>query len=105
MAVAGNVAFPLRMLAFPRAQQAERVREILDLVGLRRFADKPPRELSGGQQQRVALARALVFNPDVLLLDEPLGALDKNLREQMQVELKPIHPEGGDTMVDVTHDQ
>jgi putative spermidine/putrescine transport system ATP-binding protein len=105
MTVERNVAFPLRMRAFPRAQQAERVREILDLVGLARFADRHPRELSGGQQQRVALARALVFNPDVLLLDEPLGALDKNLREQMQVELKRIHREVGITMVYVTHDQ
>src|SRR5436309_12606102 len=105
MTVQENVAFPLRMRAFPRAQQAERVREILDLVGLRWFADKHPRQLSGGQQQRVALARGLVFNPDVLLLDEPLGALDKNLREQMQVELKRIHREVGITMVYVTHDQ
>jgi putative spermidine/putrescine transport system ATP-binding protein len=105
MTVERNVAFPLRMRAFPRAQQAERVGEILDLVGLRRFADKHPRQLSGGQQQRVALARGLVFNPDVLLLDEPLGALDKNLREQMQVELKRIHREIGITMVYVTHDQ
>jgi putative spermidine/putrescine transport system ATP-binding protein len=105
MTVEENVTFPLRMRPFPRAQQAERVREILDLVGLRRFAEKHPRELSGGQQQRVALARGLVFNPDVLLLDEPLGALDKNLREQMQVELKRIHREVGITMVYVTHDQ
>jgi putative spermidine/putrescine transport system ATP-binding protein len=105
MTVERNVAFPLRMRAFPRAKQAERVREILDLVGLRQFAERRPRELSGGQQQRVALARALVFNPDVLLLDEPLGALDKNLREQMQVELKRIHREVGITMVYVTHDQ
>jgi putative spermidine/putrescine transport system ATP-binding protein len=105
MTVEGNVAFPLRMRAFPRARQTGRVREILDLVGLRPFADKHPRELSGGQQQRVALARGLVFNPDVLLLDEPLGALDKNLREQMQVELKRIHRELGITMVYVTHDQ
>jgi len=105
MTVEKNVAFPLRMRAFPRARQAERVREILDMVGLDRFAHRQPRELSGGQQQRVALARALVFNPDVLLLDEPLGALDKNLREQMQVELKRIHREVGITMVYVTHDQ
>jgi len=105
MTVERNVAFPLRMRAFPQAQRAERVREILDLVGLSRFADRHPRELSGGQQQRVALARGLVFNPDVLLLDEPLGALDKNLREQMQVELKRIHREVGITMVYVTHDQ
>jgi putative spermidine/putrescine transport system ATP-binding protein len=105
MTVSRNVAFPLRMRGFPRAEQGRRVREILDLVGLRAFADKYPRELSGGQQQRVALARGLVFNPDVLLLDEPLGALDKNLREQMQVELKRIHREVGITMVYVTHDQ
>ena len=70
-----------------------------------RFAERYPRELSGGQQQRVALARGLVFNPDVLLLDEPLGALDKNLREQMQVEIKRIHREVGITMIYVTHDQ
>ena len=105
MTVERNVAFPLRMRAFPRVQQAERVREILDLVGLRRFADKHPRELSGGQQQRVALARGLVFNPDVLLLDEPLGALDKQLRERMQIEVKHIHERIGVTVVYVTHDQ
>ncbi|PYM16307.1 MAG: polyamine ABC transporter ATP-binding protein [Candidatus Rokuibacteriota bacterium] len=105
MTVAKNVAFPLRMRRFPAARQASRVREILDLVELGSFADKYPRELSGGQQQRVALARGLVFNPDVLLLDEPLGALDKSLREQMQVELKRIHREVGVTMLYVTHDQ
>ena len=105
MTVARNVTFPLRMRGFPRAQLAARVREILGLVGLGEYADRYPRELSGGQQQRVALARGLVFNPDVLLLDEPLGALDKNLREQMQVELKRIHREVGVTMIYVTHDQ
>ena len=105
MTVEENVAFPLRMRAFPRAHQAQRVREVLDMVGLGPFAARHPRQLSGGQQQRVALARALVFNPDLLLLDEPLGALDKNLREQMQVELKRIHREVGITMVYVTHDQ
>jgi putative spermidine/putrescine transport system ATP-binding protein len=105
MTVERNVAFPLRMRRFPRERQAVRVGEILDLVGLGSFAGKYPRELSGGQQQRVALARGLVFNPDVLLLDEPLGALDKSLREQMQVELKRIHREVGITMVYVTHDQ
>src|SRR5262249_4612491 len=78
---------------------------MLKLVGLAAFADRHPRELSGGQQQRVALARGLVFGPDVLLLDEPLGALDKNLREQMQVEIKRIHREVGTTMIYVTHDQ
>jgi len=105
MTVEKNVAFPLRMRGFPRARQAERVREVLDMVGLGPFTNRQPRQLSGGQQQRVALARGLVFNPDVLLLDEPLGALDKNLREQMQVELKRIHREVGITMVYVTHDQ
>ena len=93
------------MRRFPSADMQARVEKILDLVGLSRFADRYPRELSGGQQQRVALARGLVFNPDVLLLDEPLGALDKNLREQMQVEIKRIHREVGITMIYVTHDQ
>src|SRR2546425_2651506 len=105
MTVARNVAFPLRMRRFPRADQAARVRDILALVGLSEYAERYPRELSGGQQQRVALARGLVFDPDVLLLNEPLGALDKNLREQMQVEIKRIHREVGITMIYVTHDQ
>ena len=105
MTAAKNVIFPLRMRGFPRADMQARAAKMLDLVGLARFADRHPRELSGGQQQRVALARALVFNPDVLLLDEPLGALDKNLREQMQVEIKRIHREVGITMIYVTHDQ
>ncbi len=78
---------------------------MLRIVGLSAFADAEPRNLSGGQQQRVALARALVFDPDVLLLDEPLGALDKNLREQMQIEIRRIHRELGVTTVYVTHDQ
>ncbi len=100
-----NVAFPLRMRKFPREQVRPRVEKALELVGLSEFAAKYPRELSGGQQQRVALARALVFEPDVLLLDEPLGALDKNLREQMQVEIRRIHGEVGITTIYVTHDQ
>ena len=100
-----NVIFPLKMRRFPAAEIEARARKMLDLVGLARFAERYPRELSGGQQQRVALARGLVFNPDVLLLDEPLGALDKNLREQMQVEIKRIHREVGITMIYVTHDQ
>jgi putative spermidine/putrescine transport system ATP-binding protein len=100
-----NVIFPLKMRGFPRDEMQARARKILELVGLGRFADRYPRELSGGQQQRVALARGLVFNPDVVLLDEPLGALDKNLREQMQVEIKRIHREVGITMIYVTHDQ
>ncbi len=100
-----NVLFPLRMRHFPKREINARAEKMLALVGLSRFADRYPRELSGGQQQRVALARGLVFNPDVVLLDEPLGALDKNLREQMQVEIKRIHRELGITMIYVTHDQ
>ncbi len=100
-----NVAFPLKMRKFPKSQIQARVDKALELVGLSEFADKHPGELSGGQQQRVALARALVFEPDVLLLDEPLGALDKNLREQMQIEIKRIHGEVGITTIYVTHDQ
>jgi len=105
MTAVKNVVFPLRMRKFPRAEIEMRAAKMLDLVGLRAFAERYPRELSGGQQQRVALARGLVFNPDVLLLDEPLGALDKNLREQMQVEIKRIHRQLGITMIYVTHDQ
>jgi len=105
MTAVKNVMFPLRMRRFPRRERHARAQKMLELVGLGEFADRHPRELSGGQQQRVALARGLVFNPDVLLLDEPLGALDKNLREQMQLEIKRIHRELGITMVYVTHDQ
>jgi putative spermidine/putrescine transport system ATP-binding protein len=100
-----NVEFPLRMRRRSVADITARVDRVLDLVGLRPFASHYPRQLSGGQQQRVALARALVYEPDVLLLDEPLGALDKNLREQMQVEITRIHREVGITTVYVTHDQ
>jgi putative spermidine/putrescine transport system ATP-binding protein len=105
MTAAANVLFPLKMRRFPRKEMRSRAERMLDLVGLRAFAERYPRELSGGQQQRVALARGLVFDPDVVLLDEPLGALDKNLREQMQVEIKRIHREIGITMIYVTHDQ
>jgi putative spermidine/putrescine transport system ATP-binding protein len=100
-----NVVFPLRMRHFPKKELRERADKMLRLVGLSSFAQRYPGELSGGQQQRVALARGLVFNPDLVLLDEPLGALDKNLREQMQVEIKRIHRELRVTMVYVTHDQ
>lgn len=105
MTAAENVGFPLRMRKRPAAEIARRSKEALAMVGLADFAGRQPRELSGGQQQRVALARALVFEPDVLLLDEPLGALDKNLREHMQVEIKRIHRELGITTIYVTHDQ
>jgi len=105
MTTARNVAFPLKMRKFPKGEIQARVDKALALVGLGDFAAKYPRELSGGQQQRVALARGLVFEPDVLLLDEPLGALDKNLREQMQVEIRRIHREVGITTIYVTHDQ
>jgi len=100
-----NVEFPLLMRRLPAREVTARVDRVLDLVGLRAFAAHHPRQLSGGQQQRVALARALVFEPDVLLLDEPLGALDKNLREQMQVEITRIQRAVGITTVYVTHDQ
>jgi putative spermidine/putrescine transport system ATP-binding protein len=100
-----NVVFPLRMRHFPKQELRERAEKMLRLVGLSNFAQRYPGELSGGQQQRVALARGLVFDPDLVLLDEPLGALDKSLREHMQVEIKRIHRELGVTMIYVTHDQ
>ncbi len=100
-----NVAFPLRARKLPDAQIRERVRQALELVRLERYADRFSRQLSGGQQQRVAIARAIVFHPSVVLMDEPLGALDKNLRYQMQVEIKEIQQRLGMTVVYVTHDQ
>ncbi len=105
MTVAENVAFPLRMRKLQRGVIQERVLKALQMVRLEGLGDRQPKQLSGGQQQRVALARALVFDPEVLLMDEPLGALDKNLREQMQVELKRLHMELGVTLLYVTHDQ
>lgn len=105
MSVRNNVAFPLRIRRMPRQEMAKRVDRALQMVGLGVFGERYPAELSGGQQQRVALARALVFEPGLILLDEPLGALDKSLREQMQVELKRIHKDLGVTMIYVTHDQ
>jgi putative spermidine/putrescine transport system ATP-binding protein len=105
MTVAENVAFPLRVRKLGAAEWEAKVRAALDLVQLDRFANRLPRQLSGGQQQRVALARALVFEPDLLLLDEPLSALDKKLRAELQEELKALHRRVGRTFVSVTHDQ
>jgi spermidine/putrescine transport system ATP-binding protein len=105
MTVSDNIAFGLERRGVAKAEVGGRVREILDLVGLGPYGNRKPRQLSGGQQQRVALARALVNHPRVLLLDEPLGALDLKLRKQMQLELKRIQHEVGITFVHVTHDQ
>jgi spermidine/putrescine transport system ATP-binding protein len=105
MSVSDNVAFGLKMDRVSRAETARRVSEALALVGLEEFGSRSPAQLSGGQQQRVAVARALVKRPAVLLLDEPLGALDLKLRQRLQVELSEIHREVGTTFVYVTHDQ
>jgi putative spermidine/putrescine transport system ATP-binding protein len=105
MTVADNVAFPLSVRKIPKAEIGTRVTRALEMVRLAQFKDRKPTQLSGGQQQRVALARALVFQPTLVLMDEPLGALDKKLREHMQIELKQIHEMLGVTIVYVTHDQ
>lgn len=105
MSVHDNIAYPLSVRRRPKAEIDARVAEMLDLVRLNGFAKRLPKELSGGQQQRVALARALCFAPPVLLLDEPLGALDKKLRVEVQAQLKEIHRRVGTTFVYVTHDQ
>jgi len=103
--IAENVAFGLKYRDVSKADAQRKVREVLDLVQLPHVADRYPKQLSGGQQQRIALARAIVIEPDVLLLDEPLSALDANLREDMRVELKRIQHQIGITTVFVTHDQ
>ncbi len=105
MTVGENVAFPLSVRRMPRAEIASRVKRALAMVRLEAFADRRPAQLSGGQQQRIALARALVFEPSLVLMDEPLGALDKKLREHMQIEIKLLHERLGLTVVYVTHDQ
>ena len=105
LTVGENVAFPLRIRRRPQAEIAERVKAALKLVRLEGFEDRMPALMSGGQQQRVALARALVYNPPVLLMDEPLSALDKKLREEIQFEIRRIHQETGVTILYVTHDQ
>lgn len=105
MNVEQNVAFPLSLRGFSKQEAKARIEEMLALVGLSGLENRLPRQLSGGQQQRVALARALVYRPSVMLMDEPLGALDKKLREQMQIEIKAIQRKLGITVLYVTHDQ
>ena len=105
MSVFENLAFPLEVRKFKANAVKTKVEKVLNMVELMQFGSRRPAQLSGGQQQRVALARALVFEPDLVLMDEPLGALDKNLREQMQYEIKHIHENLGMTVVYVTHDQ
>lgn len=105
MTVAGNLSFPLEMQGIGRSERDQRIKAALDMVKLGPLGERRPAELSGGQQQRVALARALVFQPKLVLMDEPLGALDKQLREHMQMEIKHIHEQLGVTVVYVTHDQ
>jgi spermidine/putrescine ABC transporter ATP-binding subunit len=105
MSAAENIAFPLSMRGLARASIQDKVTSVLALVGLAGYGERLPRQLSGGQQQRVALARAIVFDPALLLLDEPFGALDRKLRAQMQVEVKSLQRRLGVTTLFVTHDQ
>lgn len=105
MTVYENIAFPLQVRKYAKSEIKKRVAEVLELVRLPEMAPRKPKELSGGQQQRISIARCIVYRPDLILMDEPLGALDKKLREQMQLEIKRIHNELGMTMIYVTHDQ
>ncbi len=105
LSVAENIAFPLRVRRRPDGEVKRKVAEMLALVRLESFAGRDPGSLSGGQQQRVALARALAYDPPILLMDEPLSALDKKLREEIQAEIRRIHRETGVTILYVTHDQ
>ena len=105
MTVCGNIAYGMKMQHIPDKEIKERVEEMLSLTQLESLADRKPAQLSGGQQQRVAIARSLVNRPKVLLLDEPLGALDLHLRKSMQIELKRLQRKLGTTYVYVTHDQ
>jgi len=105
LSVRDNVAFPLEMRRRPAGEIRRMVDAALDLVRLGPYADRLPRELSGGQQQRVAFARAVVFQPSIVLMDEPLGALDKRLRDELKLEIRRLHRELGATIVYVTHDQ
>jgi putative spermidine/putrescine transport system ATP-binding protein len=105
MTVGENLAFPLEVRGLGKSEREEKVKRALDMVQMGAFANRRPAQLSGGQQQRIALARALVFDPQLVLMDEPLGALDKQLREHMQFEIKALHERLGITVVYVTHDQ
>jgi putative spermidine/putrescine transport system ATP-binding protein len=105
MTVFENVAFPLKVRNWKPDQIRARVAETLDKVGLAKFAQRKPKELSGGQQQRVSIARCLAYSPSIILMDEPLGALDKKLRDQLQGEIKSLHRDIGTTLIYVTHDQ
>jgi len=105
MTVGENLSFPLEVRGMGKSEREAKVKRALDMVQMGAFAGRRPAQLSGGQQQRIALSRALVFEPDLVLMDEPLGALDKNLRERMQFEIKHIHDNLGVTVVYVTHDQ
>lgn len=100
-----NVAFPLRIRGVAKSEIQQRVRHALERVGLSGYENRKPREMSGGQQQRVGIARCIVYSPSVILMDEPLGALDKKLRDQLQGEIKRLHRDLGTTLVYVTHDQ
>lgn len=105
MTVFDNVAYPLRARRASTETIRIKVAEALERVGLSGFADRKPRQLSGGQQQRVGIARCIVYSPAIIMMDEPLGALDKNLREHMQLEIKRLHKDLGTTVIYVTHDQ
>jgi putative spermidine/putrescine transport system ATP-binding protein len=105
MSVFDNVAYPLKIRGLPKSEIASKVRDVLARVGLTGFEARKPRQLSGGQQQRVGIARCIVYSPKIILMDEPLGALDKNMRDQMQEEIKRLHTELGTTIIYVTHDQ
>ena len=105
MTVGENLSFPLEVRGIEKAERKKKVTNALDMVQMSEFIGRRPAQLSGGQQQRIALARSLVFEPELVLMDEPLGALDKQLRERMQYEIKHIHEQLGVTVVYVTHDQ
>ncbi len=105
LSIAENIAFPLRMRRMPGERIKQEVARVLDIVQLPHVAERLPRELSGGQQQRIALARCIVYGPSIILMDEPLGALDRKLRDRMQLEIKALHRRLGITILYVTHDQ